>query len=145
MFFYDIFFIVINHFRRNERFYNIASGLFLIASILSFLPFLFDLLNNSLEPKYLFSGIIYFLLAYTMFFRLINLYGLIFGIYLFVINLPDLITLAPQFSSLDDLLQGEKSALDRFFSAVFLLILNIYIIVYSLYVLIEKNRLHNLR
>ena len=128
---YNIWNIISTQFNKNNISVNIISLLLILGGIVYFIFYFFNTnLDNNLLP-YLFNISILWILAYAMFFEVDSLNYFIFGVYL--LKSSDI----QKYFDFNNFVI--KSNIDLFVLMIFFYISGIYLIIYSVYLTINKR------
>lgn len=128
---YNIWNIISTQFNKNNISVNVISLLLILGGIVYFIFYFFNTnLDNNLLP-YLFDISILWILAYAMFFEVVSLNYFIFGVYL--LKSSDI----QKYFDFNNFVI--KSNIDLFVLMSFFYISGIYLIIYSVYLTINKR------
>lgn len=129
---YNIWNIISTQFNKNNISVNVISLLLILGGIVYFIFYFFNTnLDNNLLP-YLFNISILWILAYAMFFEVDSLNYFIFGVYL--LKSSDI----QKYFDFNNFVI--KSNIDLFVLMSFFYISGIYLIIYSVYLTINKRQ-----
>ena len=128
---YNIWNIISTQFNKNHISVNVISLLLILGGMVYFIFYFFNTnLDNNLLP-YLFYISILWILAYAMFFKVVSLNYFIFGVYL--LKSSDI----QKYFDFNNFVI--KSNIDLFVLMSFFYISGIYLIIYSVYLTINKR------